>query len=311
LLKLRKTIVIFFIKYTERSVRLGADKIIKMSEFWDIYDEKRNKTGRIAERGGKMLEEGEYHLVVRAIILNSKNEILLTQRAEHKKYPLMWECSGGAVLAGETSLDGMIREVKEELGLTFSKKDAIFLKEIKRDLVPPSFKSFWVFKKELKDEDITLPDGEAIQFKWVSIQEFLEMIEKDEIVPTIDWGIEEYEQAIKIEQRQSYNYIGQNVEVEIDRPLNSRHPKHGFTYELNYGYVPNTTSGDGEEIDCYVLGIDEPIATFKGKCIAVIHRTNDVDDKIIIALEGESYTDEQIRELTNFQEQYFESEIIR
>jgi len=114
-----------------------------------------------------------------------------------------------------------------------------------------------------------------------------------------------------MEQIEAYNYIGKKVKVKIDRPLNSKHPKHGFTYELNYGYVPNTTSGDGEEIDCYVLGIDEPIATFKGKCIAVIHRTNDVDDKIIIALEGESYTDEQIRELTNFQEQYFESEIIR
>ena len=109
----------------------------------------------------------------------------------------------------------------------------------------------------------------------------------------------------------NYKYIGKEVEVKIDRPLNSKHPKHGFVYPVNYGYVPNTISGDGEELDCYVLGVYEPLDTFKGKCIAVIHRTNDDDDKLIIVPDGMSFTDEEIRDLTNFQEQYFESVIIR
>ena len=64
-------------------------------------------------------------------------------------------------------------------------------------------------------------------------------------------------------------------------------------------------------MDCYVLGIDKAIENFEGKCIAVIHRTNDNDDKLIVVPEGEDYTDEEIRKLTRFQEQYFESEIIR
>ena len=109
----------------------------------------------------------------------------------------------------------------------------------------------------------------------------------------------------------NYKYIGKEVEVKIDRPLNSKHPKHGFVYPVNYGYVPNTISGDGEELDCYVLGVDEPLDTFKGICIAIIHRTNDDDDKLVIVPEGMSFTDEEIRSLTNFQEQYFESVIIR
>ncbi len=115
----------------------------------------------------------------------------------------------------------------------------------------------------------------------------------------------------RIKQRQSYTYIEKIVKVKIDRPLGSKHPKHGFTYLVNYGYVPNTISGDGEELDCYVLGIKEPVNEFEGKCIAVIHRTNDDDDKLIIAPEGKEFTDEEIRKLTNFQEQYFESKIIR
>lgn len=113
------------------------------------------------------------------------------------------------------------------------------------------------------------------------------------------------------EKRESYQYIGKNVKVKIDRPLNSKHPKHDFIYEVNYGYVPNTISGDGEELDCYVLGIYEPIENFEGVCIGVIHRTNDDDDKLIIVPEGMNFTNEEIRNLTAFQEKYFNSEIIR
>ena len=112
-------------------------------------------------------------------------------------------------------------------------------------------------------------------------------------------------------QREAYGYIGKTVQVKIDRPLGSKHPKHGFVYPVNYGYVPNTVSGDGEELDCYVLGLNEPIDEFCGKCIAVIHRLNDDDDKLIVVPEGIQLTDTQIREMTNFQEQYFEGEIIR
>ena len=107
------------------------------------------------------------------------------------------------------------------------------------------------------------------------------------------------------------NFIGQIIEVEMDRPLGTRHPKHNFMYPVNYGYVPGTVSGDGEELDAYVLGVFEPLNNYIGQCIAVIHRTNDDDDKLVVVPEGKNYTDEEIRVLTEFQERYFESEIIR
>ena len=106
-------------------------------------------------------------------------------------------------------------------------------------------------------------------------------------------------------------YLNKTLEIKIDRAMGSKHPKHGFIYPINYGYVPNTISGDGEELDAYILGIYEPIDTFTGKCIAIIHRINDNDDKLIIAPENKSFTDLEIKALTNFQEQYFESVIIR
>ena len=282
-----------------------------MAELWDIYDENRKKTGKLAEREVTKLEFGkEFHIVVQGIILNSKNEILISQRAPHKNLGLQWECNGGSILAGETSLEGIIRELKEELGLEFSKREAIFLKEI-RGRRFPNFKDLWLFRRDIDIKDIKFNDGEAIAAKWVSIDEFIEMYNNGEIIETVDFGLEEYNKAILLEQRQAYKYIGENVKVKIDRALHTKHPKHAFVYELNYGYIPNTVSGDSEELDAYVLGIDEPLDEIEGKCIAVIHRTNDDDDKLVVVTEGLEYSDDDIRKLTNFQEKYFESEIIR
>lgn len=106
-------------------------------------------------------------------------------------------------------------------------------------------------------------------------------------------------------------YLGKKVKVKMDRPLGCKHPKHGFVYTVNYGFIPNTISGDGEELDAYVLGEHDPLDEFEGIVIAIIHRTNDNDDKLVVMREGRSYTDDQIRVLTEFQEKYFESEIYR
>ena len=107
------------------------------------------------------------------------------------------------------------------------------------------------------------------------------------------------------------DYLNKILDVKIDRSFGSKHPKHGFIYPVNYGFIPNTVSGDGEEIDSYVLGVFEPIKEFRGKCIAIIHRTNDNDDKLIIVPENKEYTNEAIDALVEFQEQYFKHEIIR
>ena len=109
----------------------------------------------------------------------------------------------------------------------------------------------------------------------------------------------------------SLEYLDKIVEVKMDRVMGSKHPKHGFIYPVNYGYIPNTISGDGEELDAYVLGVFEPVENFKGKVIAIIHRINDNDDKLVVVPENKNYTDQQIRALTEFQEQCFESEIVR
>ena len=106
------------------------------------------------------------------------------------------------------------------------------------------------------------------------------------------------------------DFLGKKVKVVMDRPMGSRHPEWDFLYPINYGYVPNTISGDGKELDAYIVGIFEPIEEYEGKCIAAIHRLDDDDDKLVIAPEEKIYTKQQIEALVEFQERFFEHEII-
>ena len=107
------------------------------------------------------------------------------------------------------------------------------------------------------------------------------------------------------------SFLGQTVKVTIDRPLGSNHPKHRFEYILNYGFIEDTKSSDGEELDAYVLGATEPLETFEGKVIAIIHRLDDDDPKLVVCKDGENFSDEEIVKLTEFQEKFFKSEVIR
>jgi inorganic pyrophosphatase len=107
------------------------------------------------------------------------------------------------------------------------------------------------------------------------------------------------------------HFLGRVVRIEIDRPLGSRHPKWGFVYPVNYGFVPATPAPDGDDLDAYLLGVFEPVDEFTGRCIAVIHRLDDDDDKLVVIPPGKSYTDDQIVALTEFQERFFASTVIR
>ena len=107
------------------------------------------------------------------------------------------------------------------------------------------------------------------------------------------------------------DFLNQIVKIKIDRPLGSKHDKFNLVYKVNYGFIPNTLAPDREELDAYVLGIDKPIKEFTGRCIAIIHRTDDNDDKLIVVPERLEISDEEIRAQTNFQEKWFKSVIVR
>lgn len=105
--------------------------------------------------------------------------------------------------------------------------------------------------------------------------------------------------------------LGKTVLVIVDRPLGSYHPKHKeLFYPINYGYLEGIIAPDGEEQDAYIIGVDKPVKEFTGKVIAIIKRKDDVEDKLVVAPQNKSFTEEEIKKATYFQEKYFNSEII-
>lgn len=106
----------------------------------------------------------------------------------------------------------------------------------------------------------------------------------------------------------SNSYLNKNVHIVIDRPIGSAHPNHpDLIYPINYGYIPGVFSADGEELDVYLLGVDTPVSEYGAKVIAVSHRNNDVEDKLIAVPEGIEYTAKQIYDAIKFQEKYYDT----
>ena len=105
--------------------------------------------------------------------------------------------------------------------------------------------------------------------------------------------------------------IGKIVTVTVDRPLGSYHPKYKDMYHpINYGFVKGITAPDGEEQDAYILGVDKPVKEFSGRIIAIVRRSDDVEEKWVVCPDGMSFTKDEIMSQIQFQEKYYQSEII-
>lgn len=106
-------------------------------------------------------------------------------------------------------------------------------------------------------------------------------------------------------------YLGQLVTIVMDRPIGTKHTKngHSWIYPVNYGYLPGVPGGDGEEQDVYLLGVNIPVKTYTARVIGIVHRLDDVEDKLIAAPEGLFFTAEEMAKAVAFQEQYHQSEI--
>ncbi len=107
------------------------------------------------------------------------------------------------------------------------------------------------------------------------------------------------------------SYLGKRVAIGIDRPMGYIHRKetYAITYPINYGYIPDVIGGDGEELDVYLLGVNGPVKKYDCEIIAIAHRHNDVEDKLVGAPVGTRFTKEEIAAAIHFQEQYYDTEI--
>lgn len=109
------------------------------------------------------------------------------------------------------------------------------------------------------------------------------------------------------------DFLNKKITAKIDRPKNTAHPEYpDFIYPINYGYIENTVSGDGKEIDVYVLGEEEPKDYIDCKVVAIVKRKNDNEDKLIAIASScnKTYTKEEMAKEVYFQEKFFDSIIL-
>ena len=134
-------------------------------EFWDIYDKDHKVTGRTMKKNDWILKDGEYHLTVLGVIQHTDGRYLITKRVMTKSWaPGWWEVSGGGAQAGETSLEAVLREVKEETGLDVSGWEGGFQFYYTRENPGEGdnyFCDIYKFVGDFKEEDLHLQEAET------------------------------------------------------------------------------------------------------------------------------------------------------
>ena len=168
---------------------------MESKEIWDLYNEKRELTGRDQVRGEE-IPQGYYHLVVHVWIRNRCGKYLISQRsADRPTHPLKWECVGGSVLKGEDSLTGALRETKEEVGLSLEPKDGKIVHSIIGRIVNgvrfSDIVDVWLFPYDGPVSLETATTKEVAQIAWLDRQQIKELFDQGDFVDTLGYFFEE------------------------------------------------------------------------------------------------------------------------
>lgn len=149
-------------------------------EYWDIYDRKGKKQIKVKKKGQR-LDAHEYHLVVEGWIQVGDREFLIQRRSlEKKMFPGMWYCSvAGSVIAGETALEGLLRETREELGIELREENIRL-----RRIITDENTIFYIYHivQEVKLQEITMQEEEVMDVAVATVPEIYSMIREGRFI---------------------------------------------------------------------------------------------------------------------------------
>lgn len=150
-------------------------------ELWDVYDLHRNKTGKLLPRGERLLE-GEYHLTVHACVFNAEGKMLIQKRQPFKRgWSGLWDITvGGSAVAGESSQEAIMREMREEIGLSLN------LSSVRPHLTVQfneGFDDVYLIKKDVDPSTLSLEYEEVEAVKWATLDEIFSMMDEGTFIP--------------------------------------------------------------------------------------------------------------------------------
>ena len=245
----------------------------------------------------------------------SDGKILLT----YERNTDVYMSPGGGKEAGESFEACCIREISEESG--YSVELVCPFVRINEYCFDTCYEAHYFICKIIGKGNASLTPTEiehGVESRWVDINEAIEIFshydEKAEDHRSL--YMREFtvlNKYLEYEKRKALvrSFLGKTVKIAIDRPLGYIHHKESFAlhYPINYGYIPGVFGGDGEELDDYLLGVDEPVNEYECRIIGIAHRLDDNEDKLIGAPVGKSFTMDEAEKEISFQEQFFHTEI--
>jgi 8-oxo-dGTP pyrophosphatase MutT (NUDIX family) len=175
------------------SRRMAILKGQKTMEYWDAVDVHGQKLGSLLIRD-EPIPPGMYHHVVEILVATPGGHVFVTQRAPNKTFPLLWEITGGSVLAGEDVFEGAVRELKEETGIQIEPSDLIHLHTTIGDCY--LFHSYLTIRSVSKAE-IRMQEGETVDWRLLTWDEFFEWMATGRIAQTIGERMEPYLDSLK------------------------------------------------------------------------------------------------------------------
>jgi len=165
----------------------------------DLYDKDRNLTGESIFKG-EPIPKGKYIIVVLVMIQNSKGEFLIQKRSRQKdgKYA----ATGGHVKTGQTSIEGIMDEIQEEIGVTVEPEELECIYSQRFDEAQVFFDLYYM-QKDLSISDLVLQAEEVELVQWNTIEEIDELIKKDMFL--INHAEEVYRTIDILKSRGKYN----------------------------------------------------------------------------------------------------------
>ena len=147
-------------------------------ELVDLLNNGKELIGETCERNS--VPEGKYRLSIHIWIVNDKNEILIQQRsASRKMFPNMWTNTGGACIAGETSIETVFRELKEELNVIPNIDNLELIASYKRK---KDYVDVWLLRQNINIKDLKFNDNEVQAAKWATIEEWKKLLIEEQAV---------------------------------------------------------------------------------------------------------------------------------
>ena len=143
----------------------------------DLYTETRELTGEFIYKGNEV-PKGRYYLTVMAWIQNSKGELLLQLTSKQKKNK--WATTGGHPKMGESSLEGIVNEIREELGIDVDKNLFSLFKTVKTE---DDFVDLYCLKSDFDINAINVQEDEVEKVGWFKKEEVDGMIDSGLFLP--------------------------------------------------------------------------------------------------------------------------------